>query len=217
MPSSKREFTLILAYDRVNNSRRVFLKIHGLQDDVRSCLIIGPWNVNKIPCLSLVIEGVWVVHLTELTFKGLPIQCERPSLRFSCLLSLKPGSKTLVMDVFHRPFAFACTDFGILISLFINPAEPTHLIHVLLRYWWDVSLLLEEPILSISLNVKRLSWSPELSNLKLNSSDLNNVVLLNPVAVWTKTSDHHPQPVVSVLSGLKRSDLKIVSIFMKRE
>ena len=209
--SAKGELILsAVDHDCVNDSGRILLEIHRFENDVRSGLIFRTRHVYKIPSLVVVTEAVGVVHLAELAFKVFPRKCVGGLGGLRRHLCMEPCFNAIVVDVLHRTNTVTSSDLGILLSEFLNPAEPTHLILIFLGNNCNLSSFIKVDQISISRNIEIFSCSSVLADLELYSSYFDDVVESNPVAIGFQTPDNKPQLLIWVSVVAHRLHCKVV-------
>jgi len=96
------------------------------------------------------------------------------------------------MNVLHCSSAVTSSDLGIIIGVFLHPAEPAHLLQIFLWHFFHYLGLLKLFVLSVLIDVKELRFSSEFADFKLDSSDLDNVIAFDHMAIRSERSNHQP-------------------------
>ena len=87
------------------------------------------------------------------------------------------------MNVLYTADTIASTHFWVVIRKLICPAEPTHLLLLVLWHIFYEACFLELLILTITLDVKVLAWRSELAHFELDASYLDNIISLYSMTI----------------------------------
>ena len=105
------------------------------------------------------------------------------------------------MNVLDTSYAITCSNFRVVVSKVISPAESAHLLLLIFWNFFNMTSLLELFVFAVRLNVEVLLRRPKLPDFELDSSYLDYIIALYSQTIRFEGSNDSPQSVVGVSGG----------------
>lgn len=222
MTSAEFELHFVVFNNNCVHEPRIILVIgEWLDNDIRSFGVLWSMEVDHLPSFPSVLKSVRESSFAEFALKLFPRLRYCRSVLYFLNLRLHPGFQAVEVDIADRSRALTNTNFRVVFSFFLWPAESAGGLFVLFSFGvlevFNIVMLARLIIL-----VFLILWSVFLHS-ELDSTKFKDVVPLDLVillsehfrayhrlAIIFQTTNHKPHSIVQVLSELVVTQDKLV-------